>query len=58
MRNSLIDMLSTSDFGTKRQPYLGPTEDDLILSTIDEMQDNAFVKVLEEANENNLDLKI
>lgn len=57
MRNNLLDMLSSSDIGTKKPSYKGPEEDDLILSTIDEMQDVAFKKVLNEASDHNIDLK-
>ena len=57
MRNNLLDMLSSSDIGTKKPSYKGPEEDDLILSTIAEMQDVAFKKILVEAKEHNLDLR-
>jgi glutamate dehydrogenase (NAD(P)+) len=56
-RNNLLDMLSSSDIGTKKPTYKGPEEDDLILSTIAEMQDVAFKKMLDEAKKHNIDLR-
>jgi glutamate dehydrogenase (NAD(P)+) len=57
-RNNLLKLLSTSDIGiTKDFKYLGPEEDDLVLSTIEEIVDVSFENVLKTCEEYNLDLR-
>jgi glutamate dehydrogenase/leucine dehydrogenase len=56
-RSTLKKMLTTSDFGIKTEEYHGVTENDLILTTIEELTDNSFRKMLEVAEENNIDLR-
>jgi glutamate dehydrogenase (NAD(P)+) len=57
-RNNLLKLLSTSDIGiTKDFHYLGPEEDDLVLSTIEEIVDVSFENVLKTAEEFDLDLR-
>jgi glutamate dehydrogenase (NAD(P)+) len=57
-RNQLIRLLSTSDIGiTKDIKYLGPEEDDLVLSTIEEIVDVSFDKVLLTCEQFGLDLR-
>lgn len=56
-RRALLNSLSTSDFGTIKDDYSGPTEDELVFMTIEEIMDNSFDKVLSTAEEFNTDLK-
>ena len=56
-RSTLKKMLTTSDFGIKNEEYKGVEENDLILTTIEEMMDNSFNKLLEVAEEKNIDLR-
>jgi glutamate dehydrogenase (NAD(P)+) len=56
-RKILLKMLSTSDIGSSVDSYQGPTEDELIFMTIEEIIDNSFQKVLNVAEEYDLDLK-
>jgi glutamate dehydrogenase (NAD(P)+) len=56
-RKTLLKMLATSDFGLLKDNYLGPEEDELILSTIEEIMDQSFTNVLEVAEEFNIDLR-
>jgi glutamate dehydrogenase (NAD(P)+) len=54
---SLKKMLSTSDFGTQTTEYKGPDENDLILTSIEEITDTSFKNLLNIAEEKNLDLR-
>lgn len=57
-KNVLIKLLATSDFGGAIQDTLcGPTEDELVLMTIEEIMDNSFKEVLAVAEEYSVDLK-
>lgn len=54
----LTKMLTTSDFGiSKPGDYKGPEENDLILSTIEEIIDNSFTNLLDISQEMNIDLR-
>lgn len=55
--NTLTKMLTTSDFGVIREPYKGPEESDLILTTLEEITNNSLTDVLKVAEENNVDLR-
>jgi glutamate dehydrogenase (NAD(P)+) len=56
-RKILLKSLSTSDYGSFKDDYTGPTEDELVLMTIEEIMDNSFNQVLLVAEEYNVDLK-
>jgi glutamate dehydrogenase (NAD(P)+) len=57
-RKVLLKLLATSEFGGAVQDnFTGPTEDELVLMTIDEIMDNSFRDVLAVAEEFNIDLK-
>lgn len=57
-RKILLKSLSTSDVGGYVDNYAGPTEDQLVLMTIEEIMDGSFKKVLQTAEEYNInDLK-
>jgi glutamate dehydrogenase (NAD(P)+) len=56
-RKILVNSLSTSDFGGFVDNYQGPTEDELVLMTIEEIMDSSFKKVLEVAEEYDTELK-
>jgi glutamate dehydrogenase/leucine dehydrogenase len=56
-RKILLKSLSTSDFGNFKHEYSGPTEDELVLMTIEEIMDKSFSEVLLVAEEYNVDLK-
>lgn len=51
-RNTMIKMINRSDYGVLENPYAGPEETELIFSTLEEIVDNSFKKVLELCNEN------
>jgi len=55
--NMLTKMLTTSDFGVSKEPYKGPEESDLILTTLEEIIDNSFNNVLGVAEDYNIDLR-
>jgi len=55
--NALTKMLTTSDFGVIKDPYKGPDESDLILSTLEEILFNSFKKVIETSQEHNVDFR-
>lgn len=55
--NTLTKMLATSDFGVLREPYKGPEESDLILTTLEEIISNSFTNVLAVAEEKNVDFR-
>lgn len=54
---SLKKMLTHSDFGTKSDEYKGPEENDLVLTSIEEIIDNSFRNMLEIAEYKNIDLR-
>ncbi len=56
-RKNMIKILATSEIGGLHDDYQGPEEDELVLSTIDEIIDNSFNKVLEQAEEFNTSLR-
>ena len=57
-RKVLLKLLATSEFGGAVQDtFTGPTEDELVLMTIEEIMDNSFRDVLAVAEEFNIDLK-
>lgn len=56
-RKILLKSLSTSDYGNFEDNYTGPTEDELVLMTIEEIMDKSFYEVLNIAEEFNVDLK-
>lgn len=56
-RKILLKSLSTSDYGTFDQNYSGPTEDELVLMTIEEIMDQSFREVLSVAEEFSVDMK-
>jgi glutamate dehydrogenase (NAD(P)+) len=56
-RKTMLNILQTSDYGVIKDTYAGPEEDQLILMTIEEIMDNSFKEVLEQAEEFNMDLK-
>lgn len=55
--NTLTKMLTTSDFGVLKEPYKGPEESDLILTTLEEIISNSFSDVLSVAEQQNIDLR-
>ena len=55
--NTLTKMLTTSDFGVIKEPYKGPEEGDLILSTLEEIMDTSFLNVLNTAEEHKINLR-
>lgn len=56
-RQILLQSLMTSDIGNFKDNYSGPTEDELVLMTIEEIMDKSFKKVLQIAEEYDIDLK-
>jgi glutamate dehydrogenase (NAD(P)+) len=56
-RKTMLNILQTSDIGVQKDTYQGPSEDQLILMTIEEIMDNSFFEVLAQAEECNMDLK-
>jgi glutamate dehydrogenase (NAD(P)+) len=56
-RKTMLQILQTSDIGVQKDTFLGPEEDQLVLMTIQEIMDNSFKEVLEEAEAFGLDLK-
>ncbi len=56
-RSRLLSSLSTSNIGSTEDNYQGPTEDQLVVMTIEEIIDNSFKRVLETAREFDIDLK-
>jgi glutamate dehydrogenase/leucine dehydrogenase len=55
--NTLTKMLTTSDYGVIHEPYKGPEESDLILSTLEEIVITSFNNVLKVSEEHNIDLR-
>lgn len=51
-RNTMIKMIKTSDYGVIADHYAGPEENELIFSTLEEIVENSFKKVLDLCNEN------
>ena len=56
-RKTMIRILATSDMGKAMEDYQGPEEDELVLSTLEEIMDGSFKNVLEQAEEFDTDLR-
>lgn len=56
-RNTMVRMLTDSDYGILENIYTGPEESDLILSTLNEIVDNSFKTVLEYCEEHKVSLR-
>lgn len=56
-RKQMIKMLATSDIGMVPDTYTGPEEDELVLTTLEEIMDNSMNDILRVAAEFNVDLR-
>jgi glutamate dehydrogenase (NAD(P)+) len=57
-RKTMLKLLNTSEFGSiQEDTYEGPEEDELVLSTIEEIMDKSFKDVLMQADEFDTDLR-
>jgi glutamate dehydrogenase (NAD(P)+) len=56
-RNTMVKMLTSSDYGILENIYTGPEESDLILSTLNEIVDNSFKTVLDYCGEHKVTLR-
>jgi glutamate dehydrogenase (NAD(P)+) len=56
-RKTMINILATSDIGGINDDYHGPTEDELVLSTLEEIIDGSFKHVLDVAQEFECDMR-
>ncbi len=53
----MIKMLATSELGISDDDYEGPEENELVISTLEEIMDGSFKNVLEQAEEFNTDIR-
>ena len=56
-RNTMVKMITDSDYGILENLYTGPEESDLILSTLNEIVDNSFKTVLDYCQEHKVSLR-
>lgn len=56
-RKTMIKILATSELGKLEDNYHGPEEDELVISTLEEILDNSFKHCLSQAEEFDIDLR-
>jgi len=56
-RNTMVKMITDSDYGIMQNAYNGPEESDLILSTLCEIVDNSFKNMLDYCEEHKVSLR-
>jgi glutamate dehydrogenase (NAD(P)+) len=56
-RKTMIKLLATSELGISDDDYEGPEENELVISTLEEIMDGSFKNVLEQAEEFDTDIR-